>query len=99
MARAPKEDTFMARDVEQTTVDEAAAVPCGKRRPKNQYPAQCNWNSPGNPRPCHHVVTKGQTMSTIAAHYKVDLKNFERDNPQITNPNLICPGDVLNVRK
>jgi LysM repeat protein len=42
-------------------------------------------------------VKSGDTMSALAKKAGVSLKAFIAANPQITNPNLIRPGQVLNV--
>jgi len=48
-----------------------------------------------------HVVTytvqPGDTMSGIAAAHSISLAALEAANPQVTNPNLIDPGEVLNL--
>lgn len=36
------------------------------------------------------------TLSGIAAHYGISLATIEKLNPQITNPNLIYPGQKVN---
>ena len=42
-------------------------------------------------------VKSGDTMSALAKKAGVSLADFIAANPQITNPNLIRPGQVLNV--
>lgn len=42
-------------------------------------------------------VKSGDTMSALAKKAGVSLKAFIAANPQITNPNLIRPGQILNV--
>ena len=42
-------------------------------------------------------VKSGDTMSALAKKAGVSLKAFIAANPQITNPNLIRPGQVLNI--
>jgi spore coat assembly protein SafA len=44
-----------------------------------------------------YTVRSGDTMSGIAARYGVSLSSFEAANPQVRNPNLIYPGERLNV--
>lgn len=44
-----------------------------------------------------HTVAKGDTMWKIAVKYQVGLSEIKSANPQIPNPNLIYPGQVLNI--
>lgn len=44
-----------------------------------------------------HTVVAGDTMWKIAAKYKVGLSEIKSANPQIQNPNLIYPGQILNI--
>lgn len=44
-----------------------------------------------------HIVKSGETLSGIARHYGVSLKEILEVNPQIDNPDLIYPGDVINI--
>jgi LysM repeat protein len=43
------------------------------------------------------VVQPGQTLSGIAANAGESLASIEAANPQISNPNLIYPGQVIQV--
>ncbi len=43
------------------------------------------------------VVQPGQTLSGIAANAGESLASIEAANPQIPNPNLIYPGQVIQV--
>lgn len=45
-----------------------------------------------------HTVQRGDTLFEIAKKYNTDLATLERLNPNI-NPNLIYPGDNINVGK
>jgi LysM repeat protein len=47
--------------------------------------------------PGTYTVEEGNTLSGIAAHLGVGLAALETANPQITDPNLITPGEVLHV--
>lgn len=49
--------------------------------------------------PATHVVTvkSGDSLSGIAAAHRLTLAQIERLNPQIKNPNLIFPGEHVNV--
>lgn len=44
-----------------------------------------------------HTVVSGDTMWKIAVRYQVGLSEIKSANPQIANPNLIYPGQVLNI--
>jgi uncharacterized YkwD family protein/spore coat assembly protein SafA len=44
-----------------------------------------------------HTVVRGDTMWRIAVRYEVGLDEIKRANPQITNPDLIYPGQVLTI--
>ena len=44
-----------------------------------------------------HTVKKGDTMWKIAVKYQVGLSEIKSANTHIKNPNLIYPGDVLNI--
>ena len=44
-----------------------------------------------------HTVVSGDTMWKIAVKYKVGLSEIIAANKQISNPELIYPGQVLNI--
>lgn len=44
-----------------------------------------------------HTVQKGDTMWKIAVKYEAGLSEIREANPQITNANLIYPGQVINI--
>ena len=44
-----------------------------------------------------HVVQGGEWLSTIALQYGVDWRAIFAANPQVKNPNLIYPGQVLVI--
>lgn len=44
-----------------------------------------------------HTVAKGDTMWKIASKYHIGTSEVIRANPQISNPNLIYPGQVLTI--
>ncbi len=46
-----------------------------------------------------HTVVSGDTMWKIAVKYRVGLSEIKGANPHIANPNLIYPGQVLNIPK
>lgn len=44
-----------------------------------------------------HTVVQGDTMWKLAVKYQVGTSEIIEANPQISNPNLIYPGQVLNI--
>lgn len=44
-----------------------------------------------------YTVVKGDSMWKIAVRYEVGLGEIKIANPQIKNPDLIYPGQVLNI--
>jgi tyrosinase len=49
------------------------------------------------PPPGTYVVQPGDTLSGIAEKFGVTLAALEAANPQITNPDLIFPGQVVHI--
>lgn len=45
------------------------------------------------------VIQRGQTLSGLAQSYNTSLSNLLKANPQISNPNKIYAGDVINLPK
>ena len=44
-----------------------------------------------------HTVTKGDTMWKLAVRYQAGTSEIFQANPQVSNPDLIYPGQVLNI--
>lgn len=44
-----------------------------------------------------HTVAWGDTMWKIAVKYQIGVSELIQANPQISNPNLIYPGQVINI--
>ena len=44
-----------------------------------------------------HTVVSGDSMWKIAVKYQVGLSEIKAANPQISNPDLIYPGQVLTI--
>ena len=44
-----------------------------------------------------HTVESGETMYKIADKHGVELEELIAANPQVKNPDLIFPGDVLTL--
>ena len=44
-----------------------------------------------------HTVVRGDTMWKLAVQYQVGTSEIIASNPQVSNPDLIYPGQVLNI--
>ena len=44
-----------------------------------------------------HTVARGDTMWKLAVQYQVGTSEIIQANPQVSDPNLIYPGQVLNI--
>ena len=44
-----------------------------------------------------HTVVKGDTMWKIAVKHEIGLSEIKNANPHISNPDLIYPGQILNI--
>lgn len=68
------------------------------KNPNLIYPGQ-NVNIPGrgNPAASVYTVKSGDTLSGIAQQQGVSLSQLVSANPQIKNPNLIYPGQQINI--
>ena len=64
----------------------------GPTPPGTRVPSSCRPGFTGR-----HIVQPGETMFIIAQIYRTRLEALTVNNPQITNPNLIFPGDILCV--
>lgn len=52
---------------------------------------------PASASPLTHTVTRGETMWKLAVKYQVGTSEIIAANPQISNPNLIYPGQTLTI--
>ncbi|MBC7342729.1 MAG: LysM peptidoglycan-binding domain-containing protein [Clostridia bacterium] len=57
---------------------------------------------PGYPQPVlppgsyiEYVIQPGDTMYGIARRFRIGLRRLLRQNPQITNPDVIWPGQII----
>jgi LysM repeat protein len=46
---------------------------------------------------CHYTVQPGDSLSAIAAAHGLTLDQIISYNPQIPNPDMIHPGDIVNL--
>lgn len=60
-----------------------------------QYESTLDTSRPGGYEEC--IVDPNDTLSKIAAQYHVGLAELLGVNPQVTDPNVIGIGDVLNL--
>lgn len=44
-----------------------------------------------------HTVVSGESMWKIAVKYEVGVSEIIKANPQVKNPDLIYPGQILNI--
>ena len=52
---------------------------------------------PAGAAPLSHTVVPGDTMWKLAVQYQVGTSEIIQANPQVSNPGLIYPGQVLNI--
>ncbi len=56
------------------------------------------YTSESPPQPQRtYVVQRGDTLGGIARRFGVSLSDLEKANPQITDPDRIFPGQVINI--
>ena len=53
--------------------------------------------TPGAQAALTHTVAPGDTMWKLAVRYEVGTSEIITANPQVSNPDLIYPGDRLNI--
>ena len=53
--------------------------------------------APADAASLSHTVVKGDTMWKIASNYQVGTSEIIQANPQVSNPDLIYPGQVLCI--
>ena len=51
--------------------------------------------TPPSPRPGRYIVQPGDTLSIIARRFGTTVAAILSRNPQITNPDLIFPGQII----
>lgn len=49
------------------------------------------------PRAALYIVQPGETLAGIAAKFNVPVAALLQANPQITDPNLIFPGQIIAI--
>ncbi|MBX2836547.1 MAG: LysM peptidoglycan-binding domain-containing protein [Gammaproteobacteria bacterium] len=65
--------------------------------PGDQITVSSQRHGNGNTQASTHTVVGGDTLSGIAARNGVSVSALLAANPQISNPDLIHPGDVINL--
>lgn len=66
--------------------------------PNKIYPGEVvHLGGGATPQGHTYTVQKGDTLSGIASKFGYSLAHLEAINPQITNPNMIFPGQIINV--
>lgn len=71
--------------------------PGGKQTPNDQGMYTFHNKGEYDESTGQHVVMKGNTLGLIAKRYNLPLELLMKSNPQITKPNLIHPGDRINI--
>ena len=67
----------------------------GGQGPQGSNPTETPASTPSQAG--SYTVKSGDTLSGIAAAYGVSLQSLIDANPQISNPNLIYPGQNINI--
>lgn len=49
------------------------------------------------PRAALYIVQPGETLTAIALRYNIPVGALLQFNPQITNPNLVFPGQIIMI--
>ncbi|MGI6286209.1 hypothetical protein MHOCP_13160 [Moorella humiferrea] len=83
------------------SLDELIAANPQVRDPNLIYPGQVLCIPKRMPVPCpggfHYTVQPGDSMYSIAQKFNVSLDALIAANPQVKDPNLIYPGEVLCI--
>jgi lysozyme len=67
------------------------------KNPNTIYPGQVIHLGGIRPQQQKYIVRPGDNLTAIAASFGLSLNQLLAINPQISNPNLIYPGQVINV--
>lgn len=57
----------------------------------------CAYTVPASAAGLSHTVVRGDTMWKLAVKYQIGTQEMIAANPQVSNPNLIYPGQVLHI--
>lgn len=60
-------------------------------------PPPATTQPPPQPSPSTYTVQRGDTLGNIARRFNTTIQILIQLNPQIINPNLIYPGQVINL--
>jgi morphogenetic protein associated with SpoVID len=75
----------------------AASLALPTLAPPTTLPTPAPTATPGSASRTTYRVKKGDSLSAIAARYKVRLKTLEDANPQIKNPDVLKIGQILVI--
>lgn len=59
--------------------------------------AACLLAAPAQAASISHTVAAGETMWKLAVRYQVGISEMIQANPQVGDPNLIYPGQILQI--
>lgn len=89
-------------DIRYTMASREEGKPVGTEEPVNnggdENESEEDDQNQQNAEPVYHTVVKGENLSKIAAKYGISLRQLLAWNPQIKNPSLIYPGQLVMVR-
>lgn len=74
----------------------AGATPAASPAPENPEAATSGSAQPAPEAPVTHTVTKGETLTSIAKHYKISLVDLEKLN-KIENDRTLQIGQILAI--
>ena len=78
-------------------VGEIIIVPRGHREhhPDRRHGHRYDHHEPGR----RYVVQQGDTMFLIAQRFAISLSELIAFNPQIQDPNVLVPGQIVHIPK
>ena len=82
------------------TLEALLAANPGITNPNNIVPGQritIPVPAPPGPTPQIYIVRTGDTLGGIARRFGISLNQLLAANPQISNPNVIAPGQRINI--
>jgi len=92
---------FAAERASQTASLQSAGGPPRASSPSSSAappaPVQTPVNDPNEKYPTYYTVVSGDNLTRIANRYGITVQSILNLNPQITNPNLIYPGQKFQL--